>query len=164
MYCEACGETIRAELIAQGKAPADVDDEHSYDSGDFPKGPFPDGGGESDNAEHCDACHTFLENDLTSDGIEYTRGLIIAHIESGRGSGEVIAQWREFYSDVLELPSNSDIVDALESTFRALKDSIKSYESEWPQDCPQAWQDAYDEAEKILSALGRNAEAVPAAS
>ena len=40
------------------------------DSECTPIGPYANGGGESDAPEHCDTCGLFLENPLTSDGLE----------------------------------------------------------------------------------------------
>jgi hypothetical protein len=77
LYCEACGEAIRERLTAEGKAPSNPEDEHSFDSGDFPKGPYPEGGGEADCPQHCDACGLFLENALTADGLDYVREAIL---------------------------------------------------------------------------------------
>lgn len=48
LLCEACGEHVRAQLTAAGKAPDDPDNENTYDSDDFPKGPY--------DAEGEDAC------------------------------------------------------------------------------------------------------------
>lgn len=48
-------------------------DESSYDSDEWPKGPYPDGGGEADTPQHCDHCGVFLENSLTLDGDECVR-------------------------------------------------------------------------------------------
>ena len=82
LYCEACGERIRAELTAQGKAPPDPDAEDTYDSGDFPKSAI---AGESDTISFCDAgedCANpftlsnghkvgqYLDQDLTTEGVE----------------------------------------------------------------------------------------------
>lgn len=102
LYCENCGNEIRARITAANNAPADPDDEESYDSGDFPKGPYTDGGGESDAPEHCDSCKVFLENPLTRDGVSYVQGKIKEHFTSGRGSAEVLKVWAEFY----KLPFN----------------------------------------------------------
>lgn len=52
-------------------AHVDLDNESSYDSGEWPKGPYSDGGGEADTPQHCDACGEFLENPLTGDGDSY---------------------------------------------------------------------------------------------
>jgi hypothetical protein len=109
LFCEACGESIRANLRKVGKAPADADDEGSYDSDDYPKGPFADGGGEADFPNHCDCgedCDdaivlsdgrkigAWLGNPLTSDGVDYVRGAV----EKG---GEVATLWADWYSDDL---------------------------------------------------------------
>jgi len=71
LYCAPCGEKIRADLDAAGKRPEDPAAESTYDSDVYPKGPYPDGGGEADSPQHCDACNVFLENPLTQDGHAY---------------------------------------------------------------------------------------------
>lgn len=91
IYCEDCGRAIRERIISEGNAPADYDDETSYDSDEFPKGPFSDGGGESDCPQHCASCGVFLENPLTSDGYDYVREQHAAH------ESEITAMWCEFY-------------------------------------------------------------------
>jgi hypothetical protein len=73
IYCADCGAAIRQTLDREGKRPANPDDESSYDSSDYPKGPFADGGGEADCPQHCGACSVFLENPLTPDGLDYVR-------------------------------------------------------------------------------------------
>jgi uncharacterized Zn finger protein len=92
LHCESCGLTICAQLDAEGKRPANVSDEYSFDSDDYPKGPFADGGGESDSPSHCDTCGKFLENPLTRDGEQYVKEAISA---DGK---PLIDEWREFYS------------------------------------------------------------------
>lgn len=99
IYCQQCGEAIR-ERILQGFAPDDPD--RSYD---FPRGPYPDGGGEADCPLHCGAgsdCHNaielldgskvgaWLENELTTDGIEYVSEAIL-------GDGDMAEIWAGFY-------------------------------------------------------------------
>ncbi len=100
LYCEQCGEAIRARLDAEGFAPSDPDDETSYDSDEYPKGPFPDGGGEADCPQHCDDCHCFLENPLTSEGERYVLGLMRER------PTEITALWADFYG--LSLPTDDD--------------------------------------------------------
>jgi hypothetical protein len=103
LYCTDCGEAIRERLSA--RAPADQDDESSYDSDDYPKGPFPDGGGEADCPQHCDSCNVFLENSLTSDGYEYVRDAVETGHDLHEDNGKlfvvwrdpVIKEWSEFY-------------------------------------------------------------------
>lgn len=98
IYCESCGEAIRKRLIDGGMI---------VDSDDFPKGPFPDGGGESDCPHHCgsgEACceaitladgmkiGAFLENPLTSYGVKYVRDKL-----ADDPHGEVVNMWANFY-------------------------------------------------------------------
>jgi hypothetical protein len=97
LLCEECGKS----LMADNTPPAYVDptDQSSYSSDDWPKGPYPDGGGEADCPQHCDCCGKFLENPLTGDGIEYVRD---ATTEPSPGvSPSVSATWSKFYRDVL---------------------------------------------------------------
>lgn len=97
LYCAECGEKIRADLDVIGHTPEDPDDETSYDSDDYPKGPFADGGGEADSPQHCDACRVFLENPLTSGGETYVREAIDRAIETNRVDSVALIEWRSFY-------------------------------------------------------------------
>ncbi len=95
VWCPTCAKEIADSIIAEGKAPADPSDEHSYDSDNFPKGPFFDE--ESDSPEHCAGCHIFLENPLTTHGEEYMREMVDQAIEKGRGEEPHIKEWMDFY-------------------------------------------------------------------
>ncbi len=110
LYCEACGEKIRAELIAKGEAPADPSDETSYDSDDYPKGPLDEG--ESDPPSHCDDCGEFLETTLTSDGESYvieavqrarkgfaqeSAGMTTDEADDLRSHSVALTEWEPFY-------------------------------------------------------------------
>lgn len=97
LYCESCGESIRASLDAEGKRPIDSRNEYTYDSDDYPKGPYDSDGGVSDSPDHCDSCGVFLENPLTDDGRKYVIERIRRHIVSGDGTREVIKEWSEWY-------------------------------------------------------------------
>lgn len=97
LWCEDCGNAIRARLDAEGKAPQDPEDEYSFDSDDYPKGPYSDGGGEADTPQHCDGCGTFLENDLTSEGAEYVREACQSDRASGRLDSVALTEWAPFY-------------------------------------------------------------------
>lgn len=106
LYCADCGEKIRADLTAKGKAPEGPDDEHTYDSDAFPKGPYADGGGEADTPQHCDGCGVFLENPLTSDGEVYVCEAVVealSQILEGKPPADSVAwsaawsEWRPFY-------------------------------------------------------------------
>jgi hypothetical protein len=111
VYCEECAEKIRRRIRWEGHAPACEHDQTSYDSGEFPKGPFTDGGGESDcpqhcgNHEHCLNAITlsdgtkvgaFLENPLTTDGVRYVAEAI------EESPSEVTELWADFYREELE--------------------------------------------------------------
>ncbi len=104
IFCDDCGEDICRQITEEGHAPADPEDQASYDSDEFPK--YFDGTAESDTPEHCgcmDDCinainigdgfsiGVWLENSLTTDGGEYV-------IEAVRGySNEVTELWAEWY-------------------------------------------------------------------
>jgi len=90
LFCEDCIEKIKKSLNPVGII--NLDDEYSYDSDEYPKGPYTDGGGEADYPHHCADCGVFLENPLTSDGQEYVKECYQEKPES-----EVIKEWIEFY-------------------------------------------------------------------
>ena len=136
LYCERCGEAIRAELGNADNPPKswvecgscsgyhpvaymddcrddkqrwpshvtaqDRSDETTYDSDDYPKGPYANGGGEADTPQHCDECQLFLENPLTSDGVAYVREAIAEARRRRRGKLSVACNiWRKFYAEEL---------------------------------------------------------------
>lgn len=131
LHCEPCGEAIR-ELLAES-APADVGNESTYDSDDFPKGPYADGGGEADTPQHCDSCGVFLRNSLTGEGERYVcealapararaigrladwrrdsfADFLAASIEGeadplNREAHPVLAEWAREYSYLVEEPA-----------------------------------------------------------
>ncbi|MFZ6184881.1 hypothetical protein [Nannocystis pusilla] len=88
-FCEACGEAIRRQRRAQGLAPANPHDENTYDSEEFPKGPYVSDAAEAPahcgfgrdclNAEEIETkdglmrVGAFLGNPLTDRGEEYVR-------------------------------------------------------------------------------------------
>jgi hypothetical protein len=107
IYCEDCGRAIKKRIRKEGNAPADPRDETSYDSDEYPKGPYDDGGGESDSPEHCGSgadcinalelsdgtkVGCWLENPLTSDGARYVA-------EAVKEGGEVSELWAEWYKE-----------------------------------------------------------------
>lgn len=93
LICEDCAVKVKQELIAQCRAPENPQDENSFDSDDFPKGPYADGGGEADYPAHCSMCQEFLENPLTTDGYNYVEDQIKEEIEKN----PVLSQWFNFY-------------------------------------------------------------------
>ena len=66
LLCGDCAKVVMGQK--HGQNASDLEDSDHY-----PQGPYSDGGGEADSPQHCDHCHVFLENPLTSDGYEYVR-------------------------------------------------------------------------------------------
>jgi len=95
VWCEKCATEIAATLDAEGKTPPNVMDEASYDSDNYPKGPFFEE--ESDAPEHCSGCHIFLENPLTTDGQTYMQSMVDEALAKGRGDEPHIKEWMDFY-------------------------------------------------------------------
>jgi hypothetical protein len=95
LWCEECGAKICEDLSAKGEAPEDPEDESSYDSDDYPKGPTDEG--ESDTPSHCAGCGCFLESLLTSDGARYVREAIERAIVEGRADSVALTQWAPYY-------------------------------------------------------------------
>jgi hypothetical protein len=75
IYCEDCGKAIRDKL--KDSAPDNPEDETAYDSDEYPKGPYADGGGEADRPWHCETCKRPLGNPLTRYGVEYVLERIV---------------------------------------------------------------------------------------
>jgi hypothetical protein len=104
LLCEPCGKATCDQLrksIADLHPGFDEDNESTYDSDYYPKGPYPDGGGEADCPQHCDHCGVFLENPLTSDGYDYVR-------ESAAGYGTAIEQVDESWEDTAQYAESND--------------------------------------------------------
>ena len=97
-------------MQAAGKAPADPDNEWSYDSDDYPKRAGDDE--EADGPQHCAAREHCLHaivlpsgrkigllfGELTRDGVEYVKEAI-AETQAGHGSLEVVELWRTHFRD-----------------------------------------------------------------
>ncbi len=92
LLCSRCTGSIMLHL----KTPEGWPDERTYDSDDYPKGPYANGGGEADFPQHCWRCGVFLENPLTEDGEQYVREAIAAAEENGKM--DVYGEWKQFYS------------------------------------------------------------------
>lgn len=113
LYCEDCGVALREMILGESAPEFDPDDETTYDSDEFPKGPYEDGGGEADSPHHCgsgaECCNAitlkdgskvgaFLENPLTCEGQQYVRDAIADFHQQGRGQEEVLRLWAEYYN------------------------------------------------------------------
>ena len=88
LHCEKCTDIIKLESERDGYKPDDPDDEYTYDSDTWPKGPCCDMA--SDCPQHCGTCGLFLETPLTPDGEDYVLEQAI--------DGPILAEWREHYS------------------------------------------------------------------
>lgn len=122
LWCHACGATIRQDITKEGKAPADPDDEHSYDSGEFPK--YCSEMDESDSPNHCGAneeCLSAIElsdgtkigalvtESLTTDGEEYVKTAVKKAHESGDTGSVAVEVWQEVFDWIdYELPDDDD--------------------------------------------------------
>ena len=98
LYCEDCIDRIKLEL--KDSMP-DVSDESSFDSDDYPKGPYENGGGEADGPQHCDNCMVFLENPLTAGGYDYVCESVAYFLDYAMQAGvdpSVIREWFNFYN------------------------------------------------------------------
>jgi hypothetical protein len=106
LWCEECAAEIQLEVPVPQGANLEDNDEATWDSDDYPKGPYADGGGEADTPQHCDGCGEFLENPLTEDGHLYVIEAIVEHLANGRGTASVLTEWADEYSisarDLLE--------------------------------------------------------------
>jgi ssDNA-binding Zn-finger/Zn-ribbon topoisomerase 1 len=111
VYCETCGEAYKRALDKQGKAPADPSDESSYDSDQYPKGPYYDQDTKADGPQHCGRCGVFLENPLTIEGYQYLNQMILEHEADGKGQSDTIDEWKAFYPEREEM-DDSGVVDA----------------------------------------------------
>ena len=81
LYCQECAEKIMADLV-----PAE-------DSNEYPQGPYPDGGGESDCPNHCASCGEFLDNPLTAEGYAYVEAVIQDQLDKN----PTVSQWASAY-------------------------------------------------------------------
>lgn len=87
LLCEDCGAKLRAVL----------DTQRIRIRGEYPEGPYDNGGGEADSPQHCDHCGVFLENPLTEDGIVYVQNEAWEYADTGRGNPAVLREWMMFY-------------------------------------------------------------------
>ena len=96
LYCEGCALHLRRTL---------PDESIINNSETWPQGPYANGGGEADTPQHCDTCDVFLENPLTSDGLNYVREHVEAeqtqNTRTGYEAQTRVGEWRTFYEDAL---------------------------------------------------------------
>jgi len=157
LYCEDCGRDIQDTLRKKGKAPENEDNEESFDSDDFPKGPFSGGGGEADSIHHCDSngeclnaiklpCGSkigaWLGNDLTSEGDEWLAGAIRESIFKDDAHGRQVNRlWRLKYSDPLSSLNEVKPVTGHELASPLVQQFLRSIGGQQPQIVNQVWCD-----------------------
>jgi len=67
-----------------------------------PKVQFLTGGGEADSPQHCDNCQVFLENELTTEGYNFVKGMIGRYIHNKQeGNLDTLKEWIDFYDIAL---------------------------------------------------------------
>ena len=111
IWCDECGLEICEHLKKEGLAPANPEDESSYDSDEYPK--YASDSDESDSPQHYAAgelCENAIElpsgrkvgllfGELTRDGVQYVKQAIL-EASNGVGSKEVTELWREYYTSL----------------------------------------------------------------
>ena len=110
VWCDDCGKAICKQLQADGNAPANPDDEYTFDSDEYPKRACDDE--ESDSPQHCAAGEDclnaimlpsggkvgYLFGELTAVGVEYVKEAIA---ENSAYWNEIAELWEEYYADYL---------------------------------------------------------------
>jgi hypothetical protein len=125
LYCADC-----ARQIIQGLQPLTWPSVMRHDSQYVPQGPYPDGGGEADTPQHCDACGVFLENPLTPDGHRYVTLQLVEHARDGGGDAAVLKTWGKFYNVPVYAPGEVTI-EELRGEYALVFDG--------PEDCREWW-------------------------
>jgi hypothetical protein len=99
VWCDSCGECIKAELAQAGQAPEDPEDESSFDSDEYPKH-YDSENEESDTPENCadgncaGGYGTFLRSQLTAEGYKYLKNMLDGH---GATLPDYAREWADFY-------------------------------------------------------------------
>jgi hypothetical protein len=101
LWCNDCAELVQEEVIADGEAPDDPDDENSFDSDEFPKGPYSDND-PADSPSHCAAGEDCLNAVVLDDGRK--EGAIVSGLtDEGRRyvlearDSPCVRLWREHF-------------------------------------------------------------------
>lgn len=103
VWCDSCGERIKAELARAGQAPEDPMDHYSYDSDEYPKDADIEHE-EADTPQHCSKCDLFFRNPLTSEGYQYVQSELndlpaLTTAAKLREAGHpFLADWANWYS------------------------------------------------------------------
>lgn len=126
IYCDDCGHALCRKFDTAGERPADVEDEHSYDSDEYPKRVGDDDDhGESDTQTHCASGPTcvnafwvgafkvgeLLGTNLTQDGIQYVVDMIQENPNSDY-SRYLHATFGEYYDEIANCIKDTFVVYA----------------------------------------------------
>lgn len=101
VWCDDCADDIKSNLQSLGADPVDYDDESVYDSDEYPKW-YDEDTEESDYPQHCAGCRRFLENPLTTDGMNYVRDTVRDDVRSGHTDSVAVTEWFPYYSNWLD--------------------------------------------------------------
>lgn len=96
LLCQDCGEAKRTSLRLQGLAPDYPSNETTYNSDDFPKGPYADTWDAMDSPAHCGLCGKFIPIGLSSAGVDYVCEALQEYASSGKGDPQTLAAWADF--------------------------------------------------------------------
>jgi hypothetical protein len=125
LYCSDCAAQIRKGRDVQ-MWPRAMQQDSEY----VPRGPYPNGGGEADTPQHCDACGLFLENPLTPDGTRYVIEKLVEHARDGDGDAKALTTWTAFYNATVYEPGEVGI-EELRAEYALFFDG--------PGDCREWW-------------------------
>lgn len=97
LWCLDCIDEIKRNLDADGHAPKTPDDQFSYQSTDYPKGPYNEI--QSHMPQHCSSCGEFLENPLTESGVLFVQKMIAAIKARGDAPSDAEMDIINFYGE-----------------------------------------------------------------
>jgi len=116
-YCDKCGRAIQQDVLKTlNKTAEDFEDERTFDSDEYPKGPYDDEQ-ESDSPEHCasgqdcldptiigdQVCGYFFGNNLTTYGVENLQEM------HKNQTSEITKFWMDYYNSCgYSIEDNSD--------------------------------------------------------
>lgn len=126
-YCDSCGEEIKARILASAtdEERERFQDEHDYDSGEFPKWMSDDE--ESDCPQHCACQDDCLEAEVLPDGTRIGALLSTSlttygaeYVKTAVAEGGPVAEfWREQFSWIDFPPTQEDIAAAVSTMERS---------------------------------------------
>ena len=116
IYCEDCGKAICEDLAKKGGIPEDLD---CYDSDEYPKGPYSDGGGEADSPQHC-GC-----------GEECINAIEIGGIKVGCWLEMELVSLMDFRVSILDNGGGIDLPDDGEDEWEVIMEIFNQSVEEW---------------------------------